>query len=181
VTADTRKLHRTSYPGIYKRDGGGYVVRWRERRTGRERKDICRTLGEARELQGKRRAGDRRKGSRVAFAEYAREWIETYGGRTSRGFRESTRAKYREDIERRLVPYFGRLALGDVQPQDVRQWFRWLEDRGVSISGIRKAKATLSALFATAYEDGLTLLNPVAGVRYIASPKQTRRPSASAP
>jgi hypothetical protein len=35
--------------------------------------------------------GELHVGTRETFEPYAREWIRTYTGRTSRGFRESTR------------------------------------------------------------------------------------------
>jgi len=49
------------------------------------------TLAEAREAKGKREAGDRRPASREPFEDYARQWIVTYRGRTSRGLSERTR------------------------------------------------------------------------------------------
>ena len=42
--------------------------------------------------------------SRVFFADYAREWLRTYQGRTSRGIRAATKADYDRDLERYAIP-----------------------------------------------------------------------------
>ncbi len=47
-----------------------------------------------------------RKRSRVAFHEYAREWVERYQGRGRRGFRENTCREYRRVLEQYVLPYF---------------------------------------------------------------------------
>jgi len=53
---------------------------------GRQHKQSFRTLAEAREAQGKRRQhGEKRPQTRQKFEEYAREWLDTYTGRTKRG------------------------------------------------------------------------------------------------
>jgi integrase len=162
----TPKMAKTREPGIYKR-GGRYVHVWHDR--GRQRKEFFRTMAEAREAKRQRQGGDRRKRPRIRFRDYAAEWIESYRGRSARGFQEGTRAEYRRDIDSNLSPFFGGYWLSDVDPPDVRDWFAWMEDRGASASAIRKAKAALSALYATAKEDGTVRDNPVSGVRYVPS------------
>jgi hypothetical protein len=37
--------------------------------------------------------------SKVTFGEYFSDWIETYAGRTKRGFEEETRKEYRRSLE----------------------------------------------------------------------------------
>src|SRR5215218_2405613 len=89
----SRRLVKTKTPGVYQR-GSGYVVVYRDP-SGRQRKRAARTLAEARALKSSLatdvRRGEWREQSRVTFAEYGVEWIETYAGRTTRGFRENTR------------------------------------------------------------------------------------------
>src|SRR5262245_54272863 len=113
-----RTLARTRYPGIYRR-GGSYVVIWRHK--GRQRKQFFRTLAEAREAKGRRDSGDRKPPSRKTFETYAREWIETYRGRTRGGLSEETRADYRSSLERDLIPFFRSCKLSDIEPRDIRQ------------------------------------------------------------
>ncbi len=153
---------RTATPGICKR-GNRYVVVWRHR--GKQYKSFHRTLTEAREAKGQRQSGDRRPTSRIGFADYFDEWIETYAGRTARGFSETTRPEYRRPIEAHALPRWRTWRLADVEPGDVRDLFGQMRRDGRSTSQIKKTRAALSAMFATAVDDGLRPSNPVAGVR----------------
>jgi hypothetical protein len=175
------KLTKTKTPGIFRRhvkgcDGQGrcecpYVVVWRHR--GKQHKETHRTYAEAREAQGDRKAGDRRPTSRVSFEDYFAEWIDSYAGRTARGFSETTRPEYRRPIEAHAIPRWGtwRLAevepadLAEVEPADVRELFGKMRQDGKSASAIKKLRAALSAMFATAVEDGILRSNPAQGVR----------------
>jgi integrase len=171
------KLTKTTTPGIFRRhvagcDGEGrcdcsYVVVWRHR--GRQHKETHRTYGEAREAKGRREAGEKRPTSRVGFAEYFEEWIESYAGRTARGFSETSRSEYRRAMESHVLPKWRGRKLADVDPADIRGLFRSLRDEDKSTSEIKKARATLSAMFATAAEDRVLRSNPVQGVRIPAS------------
>ena len=108
---------------------------------------------------------------RVRFGEYAREWIERYQGRTSRGFRESTRRRTGRCSSTRVIPYFDgvrRLRLAEIQPRDVKAFVRWLVEQerparpaGCSAkSTIRQHVAVLRALLGDAMEEGLIRSNP---------------------
>lgn len=162
--SSTPKMERTRYPGIYRR-GNSHVVVWKHR--GRQHKEFFRTLTEAREAKARRQGGERRKIQRIRFEDYAEQWITNYRGRTSRGFSETTRVEYRRDVEDRLIPYFRGHHLDEVDPSDVKQWLGWLEKQGASHSMVRKSKATLSALFGDALEEGKVRFNPAIGVRYV--------------
>jgi integrase len=161
------KMERTSTPGIYKR-GSRYVVVWRHR--GKQRKEFFRSLAEARESKGRRQAGDRRPVSRVRFGDYYDDWIDSYAGRTSRGFSESSRREYRRVLEGHALPRWESWRLSEIEPADVRDVF--VEARGgawISTSSLRRLRVALSVLFATAVEDGLLRSNPARGVRIPAS------------
>ena len=155
-------LERTSTPGIY-RKGNRYVVTWRYR--GRQHRQSVRTLAEARELKGQRQAGDRRPRTRSRFEDYFKGWISGYAGRTRRGFSETTRREYERPIEAHALPRWRTWQLDEVEPADVRALFTDLRDRGVSAAGVKKLRAALSVMYATAVEDGLVRSNPVTGVR----------------
>lgn len=166
------KLTKTTQPGIFRRHAkdctGGrcdcaYVVVWRHR--GKQHKATFRTLTEAREAKGNKDAGDRRPVARCTFEDYFREWIETYAGRTARGFSETTRPEYRRPIEAHAMPRWGTWKLADIEPADVRDLFGAMRKKGATTSAIKKLRAALSAMFATAVEDGLIRSNPVQGVR----------------
>jgi integrase len=166
------KLERTNTPGIYRRHTKGcgrgrcpcpYVVVWRHR--GKQHTETVRTFAEARETKGKRNVGDRRPSSRQSLEEYARRWLDTYQGRTSRGLADSTRRTYRRDMERWTLPYFGGFKLSEVDPPDVRDFVRHLGDAGLRPSSVRSVLAPLKAMYATAVEDGAVSTNPTRDVR----------------
>lgn len=156
------KLEKTRYPGIYKR-GTRYVITWEYR--GRQKKESFATITEAREAKGNRTAGEKRPKSRVRFGSYFEEWIESYAGRTSRGFSETTRPEYRRPITAHAVPRWKTWRLADIEPADVRDLFGQMRRDDCSTSQIKKLRAALSVMFATAVEDGVLRSNPILGVR----------------
>lgn len=170
---DDRQLETTKTPGVYRR-GKHYVVMYRHQ--GRQRKRIARTYDEALDvkatLRTDKRRGEHRENTVLTFEEYAKGWIGTYQGRTTRGFRESTRVGYRRTIEAKAIPFFSKRTdtLAGVEPQDVRAFIAWLFDekaqkRKLGVSTVRGHVAAVKVLLATAVEDGLIRHNPAAGIR----------------
>lgn len=166
------KLTKTSTPGIFRRHtkdcGGGrcdcsYVVVWRHRN--KQHKETFRTLAEAREAQGKGRAGDSRPSSRITFEAYFSDWIEIYEGRTTRGFSETSRSLYKRAINDHALPTWRTWKLGEVEPAEVRVLYKRLHEKGKSTATLRTLRAALSAMYSTAVEDGVTDVNPIRGVR----------------
>lgn len=167
------KLTKTKTPGVFRRhakeckESGrcdcSYVLVWEHR--GKQQTETFRTAVEAREAQGARKAGERRPTSKVRFGDYFTEWIESYAGRTARGFSETTRPEYRRPIETHAVPRWGTWKLAEIEPGDVREMFGSMRRDGQSTSQIKKLRAALSAMFATAADDGLLRSNPCQGVR----------------
>jgi len=102
-----RRLKPTDIPGLY-RKGNRYVVRWRHR--GRQRERSFRTLTEAKTFKAQTVSGDAAPTSNQTLVTYAAGWLDAYTGRTSNGLRESTRASYRDVIDRVIVAYFKREA-----------------------------------------------------------------------
>ncbi|HXH87341.1 MAG TPA: site-specific integrase [Gaiellaceae bacterium] len=167
---------RTGTPGIY-RKGNRYVVTFRDT-TGRQRKRSVRTLAEARTTKAALTADVARSEyvaeSRVAFADYARQWIDTYAGRTARGIRPGTVKAYRAELGLDAegqptgggaVAYFGRMPLAAIRAQDVKGYAAHVAARGVARNTVRLAVAPVKALLATAFEEGLLRSNPAAGLR----------------
>lgn len=172
------KLMKTKHPGVYRR-GTRYAYVYRVE--GRQRWGSADTLDEARRLKRQAEAdadrGDLVDLPNVRFGDYARDWIRVYQGRTSRGFRESTRRAYTQMLEQRLIPYFDgvrRLRLGEIQPRDVKACVRWLVEqpdprtgRLLGKSTIRQHVAVLRALLGDAMEEGVIRTNPAKGVRVV--------------
>lgn len=171
-------LTKTKTPGIYRRHVQGcsgkkrcdcsYVVIWRHR--GRQHKETCDTFQEACEKKSGKDVGDSRPKSKIRFGEYFPSWIESYSGLTSRGFSETTRPEYRRPIEANALPRWRTWKLTDIEGSDVRELFGLMRREGKSTSAIKKLRAALSALFATAVEDGVVASNPVRGVRIPPAP-----------
>jgi integrase len=170
-------LEKTKTPGVYRR-GKKYVYAYRI--CGVQRWKTVDTYDEAR--RGKLAAevdverGELRDLSRVSFGNYAREWIINYQGRTSNGFRGSTRRAYTQMLEARIIPYFDgrvRLRLAEIEPRDVKAFVRWMNEqedprrpgRLLGKSWIRQHIAVLRALLGDAMEEGVIRHNPAAGVR----------------
>lgn len=85
-------LIRTDTPGVYRR---GKVYAYVYRVEGRQKWGSAPTLAAARKAKRQAEA-DADRGlivdiENIKFGDYARHWILTYQGRTSGGFRESTR------------------------------------------------------------------------------------------
>jgi integrase len=168
------KLKKTKTPGIFKRDNR-YVVVYRDQER-KQHKCFARTYDEARDIKAEVSLPTHRERSRIRFEDYAHGWIESYMGRTTRGFRESTRSGYRFSIEHRVIPFFKSRTplLAEVEPEDVRAFITWLFEqetagpkrkRKLSVATVRADVAALRALLATAREDGKITHNPAAGVK----------------
>lgn len=171
------KNEKTKVPGIYRR-GERYVFSYRVE--GRQRWGSAATLDEARRSKRQAEADVDRCElvdlTAARFGDYARDWIENYQGRTSHGFRESTRSSYRHVRHDRLIPYFDsrHMRLADIQPRDVKAFVRWLVELRdprtgelFSKSTIRQHVAVLRALLGDAMEEGLLRSNPAKGVRVV--------------
>jgi integrase len=191
--SDTRTLERTSTAGIYRRHAEGckgngrcrcpYVVRWKAQ--GRSHKQMFATFELAREFKGGVASGktSRRPLSSVTVASYYESWLPSYRGRTARGLEDSTRREYEISFRLHILPLpIARLRMRDLAAPDVRDWLGDLERRGASPTTIRKAKAALGVMLASAVQDGDLGSNPAASVRYVpteqakrAHPKRKRR------
>lgn len=172
------KNEKTKYPGVYKR-GERYVYCYRV--DGRQRWGSEQSLEAAfrakREKDVDASRGELVDLTKAKYGEYALEWIELYQGRTSRGFRESTRTYYRRMLQERVIPYFDGIArkrLAEIQPRDVKAFVRWIVEQRdprtgelLSKSTIRQHVAVLRASLGDAMEDGLIRSNPAKGVRVV--------------
>jgi len=169
----TPKMEKTRYPGIYRR-GSRYVVVYRA--AGKQRKEFCRTLEQARRLKTDRQAavdrGEYQELSRVSFREYAGEWIDRYQGNGRRGITVETLADYKRDLERYAYPFFDerlRRSISAVSPRDVANWIAWLceqpNGRGAKLSdqSVRRILAPVRSCMATAKREGLIRHNPADG------------------
>ena len=175
---DRRMTPIPGHPGIYKR-GTRYVVTWKHR--GKSRKSSHRTLSEARRAQGRRGAGDTEPVNRRRFDAYAREWVEHYQGRTSRGISKATRDSYRDALERVAIPFFRGTRVGEITARDVRDFVDHMTKQGLRSSSIRRYVAPLRAMFSEAVADRALQVNPTVSVRVFVRGEQRRRPRTLTP
>lgn len=103
-------------------------------------------------------------------------WLQNYNGRTARGLSESTRASYRDAIERCAIPFFRTTPLERIDPPMVRKYIAHLASQGLAPNSVRRMYAPVRALLATAYDDGQLRSNPAAGVRVIVKDARPRSP-----
>ena len=167
---------RTRIPGIFKRRGT-YTFRYYDRQ-GKVRRSSAPTLAAAKrkraELNTDVARGDHNPSTSQTFSNYADRWIETYAGRTRRGFREETRDDYKRILEADAKPFLGKMRIGDVRAQDIKAYAQHVSTREVRRGGIdqrvkpntvRLSLAPVRAMFATALEEGIIRVNPCVGVR----------------
>jgi integrase len=168
----TRRLEKTSEPGVFKR-GNRFVFVYRDV-DGRQRKKAAgETIAEARVVKAQtlagRANGDSATASKELFRDYARRWVDSCPGRTKRGLREQTRNDYRENLERDAIPYLGRLRLVEIRPSHLDGLAERIAARKgpkgdpVTANTVRLALAPVRALFADALQRGDITRNPTLG------------------
>ena len=173
-------LVKTATPGIYRKVGAKakpYVVVYRA--AGKQRKEACRTLDEARKLKAARNAdvarGEFQTPTKITLREFLTEWIDRYTGNGKRGFRENTREEYRRLLNRYAHRYFGeRLRLMDVTPHHLARFVGWVADESkqgkrLSDSSIANVLVPVRAALGTAQREGLIRHNPSQGLALPAS------------
>jgi len=117
---------------------------WRHR--GRQHKETCRTFNEAREKKSLRDSVDSKPVERARFGDYFPDWIETYAGRTQRGFSETTRPEYRRTIANFALPRWKTLKLSEIEPKDVRGLLMAMRNEGKGVDDQENKGVTLCAL-----------------------------------
>lgn len=187
------KREKTRYPGIYRR-GDRIEYIWRDA-NGQQRSATARTMEIARRekarMEDEARTGHAQD-TQLTLAEYARDWVDRYQGRTNRGFRESTREAYRRELETYVIPFFGdRQRIAAVTPRRVSAFVSHLltqparplnaiESRRppadeprptLSDASIRRIMAPLKACMADAVQEGVIQRNPTLGVRLPTRPR----------
>lgn len=168
--ADKNKMKKTRHQGVYQR-GNKYVYRYRDA-AGVNRQGSARTLKDAvAERQAHMaavRAGGFQAPTNLTFAEFARQALASYTGRTSKGLREKTRDDYIGITERHIIPFLGHLKLTSITPRDVKQFLAHMNNkphprkpgRLLSARQIRLTMMVLKLLLSEAVEDGLLVRNP---------------------
>lgn len=105
---------------------------------------------------------------RVTLGEYVETWAAT---------KANVRARTRLNVEGRLrahiLPVFGPVALGAIQPADVRAWVAELSAKGLAPSTVKATYLTFGQIMRTAQIDGIIHRSPCIGVELPADTSRT--------
>lgn len=105
----------------------------------------------------------------VTFSEWALKWLETYKkGKVKQNTYVGT---YHNIVHVHLIPYFGGFRLTDIRPVDIQQ-FMDAQSKKYALETIKKMRANLHGIFATAIENDLCYKNPVTDSIKITSKKE---------
>lgn len=117
--------------------------------------------------KGKQIIDDRR----ITLREYSEKWLDTY---VKSNVAETTASKYKNQLEKMILPHIGHLKMSELKPSTVSELLRTLEEDGYNYGdrqgaytkrSIGDAKATLSTLCTSAVLDNLLSSNPCTAVR----------------
>ncbi len=181
------KIEWTRWPGIGRRSNR-WVYEWTDA-AGKRRRGSADTREQASALKGQEEGkaasgefGEAGPRSRLTLAGYAFDLFgadmdRPAGGTPERGryqgrrgaVRDATRADYRRDLERYVLPTLGARPIGKLSPPDLASLAASLAGRDgdayLADRTIRRIFAPLGALLATAVEEGVIPSNPARDVR----------------
>jgi hypothetical protein len=190
------KMQRTKAPGVYRR-GDRYAVTWRDV-SGKQRWGSARTYDEARALKAEKERQARDGVQHVptneqpTLADYARELFGCdltrepgatpengrYSGRHG-AIRDATRADYRRDVEVYWLPLLGPKRMPTITAPDIARALARLAARDgdgyLADRTLKRLFAPLSALMATAVQEGLIRHNPARDVSVPSGRDRLRR------
>ena len=181
------KLEKTRWPGIYRR-GSRWAYEWTDAH-GKRRRGAADTREEASSRKADEEAkatrgefGEAGPRSRLTVAAYALDLFGAdvdrepmtkpqrgrYAGRQG-AIRDATLDDYRRDLERYILPVIGNKPIGKLNAPDLARLAAALAERDgdnyLADRTIRRIYAPVSAMLATAVEEGVISHNPARDVR----------------
>jgi integrase len=156
--ADKRRT-KTRAPGVYRSISGKYEIAYRDS-DGRLRFQVVDgSFEDAKDARaaivGKVRKGESVRPSKTTFADYAENWLSALNRKPR------TLEAYRYQLNKHLLPRFGRRKLAEITTNDVARLVAEMQKAGYSGWTISGALTPLSALMRRAKRDGLIPANPV--------------------
>lgn len=104
---------------------------------------------------------------KVAFQDYAEEWLK------GQLFKPTNRANVPSRLKNQVYPFLGKFELGAITPTTIRNWIRWMMDRG-SAPGYRLVCFVhVSAILSAAVDDKKIASNPCKA-RSVTKPQQSQ-------
>lgn len=130
------------------KDADGNVIRFKGKRQAKKAAD---------EREAKMREGEWRDPAKgkMLFGEYVSRWYE------AQDLARSTMQNYRRHIEEHLLPTFGAMEIGEIEPLDIAKWEK--AERAVyAWSSVKTWRSTLHLILADAVDAKLRDANPAA-------------------
>ncbi len=110
--------------------------------------------------------GEHSEHSITTFETWARKWLDTY----KKGIvKEHTyNFTYKSNVEKYLIPYFGKAHIAKIQQIDIQKYFNQVEYNGEPLakSTLDKQKMILKSIFDAAIDNDLCYKNPVKNIKY---------------
>ena len=100
------------------------------------------------------------------FSDYYNEWLSL---KQDEGLSQVTIADYQGISERHLLPFFGKMRLGEITPDDIQRYFNTIMNMSKSVSV--QSRAILSGIFERATRNKIISDNPM-WYKYKSSTKQ---------
>jgi|LSPZ01.1.fsa_nt_gi integrase len=125
-------------------------------------------------------------GTDSTFSAYAQNWFkkgscpyiadrlaESIPGRP--GISDATIKRYALNLNEYLIPYFGKMKLGRIQPEHVRAFRVWMrEERELSANSINNAICVLKIMVTWALDNHLIFFDPTRGIKPLQAREKAR-------
>lgn len=107
----------------------------------------------------------------ITFADWARKWLETY---KKPDVDDNTyRLTYQNTVEKHLIPYFGKAALNDIRPIDVKNFYA--SKKAMSKSMLSKMRLCLNGMYDAAINNDLCYKNPAKGITFVSDKAKNKK------
>lgn len=107
----------------------------------------------------------------ITFADWARTWLETY---KKPDVDDNTyRITYQNTVEKHLIPYFGKAALNDIRPIDVKNFYA--SKKAMSKSMLSKMRLCLNGMYDAAINNDLCYKNPAKGITFVSEKPKNKK------
>ena len=97
----------------------------------------------------------------IAFAEWAKKWLEVYKKPNVDG--NTYHLTYEQNVNNHLIPYFGKADIKSIKPIDVQEFFD--KNSHFSNSVLKKLHMCLNGIFETAIENDVCRKNPARHIK----------------
>lgn len=105
--------------------------------------------------------------SATTFEKWANKWLETYKKGVVKD--HTYNFTYKSNIDKYLIPYFGKAHIADIQQIDVQQYFNVIRSEAgepLAKSTLDKHKLILKSMFDAAIDNDLCYKNPVKNIKF---------------